>query len=490
MTVSHSIRNWNPKPLQILAVLLVMQLIAALFTDGFALSFDEAMWHYIGRNWFRNGLVPYSGGVDNKSPLIFAIFGLSDKLFGVNYWFPRVLGAICQSVGVYYVYKLTKHIYGEHCGLLAMALYGLSLLWHSTGGKYVSYTETYEVLFTILAIHKYLVAKNNRQIFICGLLAGIAPAFRLTGVFGMLAILIFCLRQNRKYALIFCIGVLSSVAALLICGLIAGIGSHDLLAYGLLDNFSSGSATDHTLVWKWHNFSAKFLRSGMLLFCPLILGYFLVRRRFDFFALWLILEFAGICLIGIFDNVHLKEVLPPLAIMSAFCFKAIINKYKLPATFVYLALVMIFFPNLTEQWGNLRKTVSGFKMKEQRFCAAPYLIPDEGIRKQLGWWIRDNSAADDKVYIAGFGAQVQAYSERISPTIYFNVTQTPLAKARLFADLQSNKPQMILVPMFTDYKQNVSADIRNFIEGLITKDYQPQGCVYNYMVYKIKATAP
>ena len=46
-------RNWEPKPLQILAALLVLQLFVALFTDGFALSFDEAMWHYIGRNWFR-----------------------------------------------------------------------------------------------------------------------------------------------------------------------------------------------------------------------------------------------------------------------------------------------------------------------------------------------------------------------------------------------------------------------------------------------------
>ncbi|HEX3385469.1 MAG TPA: hypothetical protein VHS53_09790, partial [Mucilaginibacter sp.] len=110
MTNSPAIKNWEPKPLQILAALLVLQLFVALFTDGFALSFDEAMWHYIGRNWFRNGLVPYNGGIDNKSPFIFAIFGLSDKLFGVNYWFPRVLGSICESVSIYYVYRIAKHI--------------------------------------------------------------------------------------------------------------------------------------------------------------------------------------------------------------------------------------------------------------------------------------------------------------------------------------------------------------------------------------------
>src|SRR5579872_4886095 len=133
MTISETTRDWKPKPLQILALLIVLQLFVTLFTDGFALTFDEAMWHYIGRNWFRNGLIPYSGGVDNKSPLIFAIFGLSDKLFGVNYWFPRVLGTVCQSIGIFYVYKIAKHLSGQRAGLLAMSFYGLSLLWHATG---------------------------------------------------------------------------------------------------------------------------------------------------------------------------------------------------------------------------------------------------------------------------------------------------------------------------------------------------------------------
>src|ERR1700709_2422484 len=97
---------WRSRPLQIILLLAILQLLVTLLTDGFALSFDEAMWQYIGRNWFRNGLVPYNGGVDNKSPAIFAIFGLSDKLFGVNYWFGRVLGTLVQSIGIYYLYKL------------------------------------------------------------------------------------------------------------------------------------------------------------------------------------------------------------------------------------------------------------------------------------------------------------------------------------------------------------------------------------------------
>ena len=81
------------RPVPLIVFFTILQLLVALLSNH--LNFDEAMWQYIGRNWFRNGMVPYGGGVDNKSPLIFAVFGLSDKLFGVNCWFPRILGTVC-----------------------------------------------------------------------------------------------------------------------------------------------------------------------------------------------------------------------------------------------------------------------------------------------------------------------------------------------------------------------------------------------------------
>src|SRR5450432_4206093 len=75
------------KPLHLIFWIIVLQLIIAFFTDGLIFTHEEAMWHYIGRNWLRFGLTPYAGGVDNKSPLIYFIFGISDRLFGVNDWF-------------------------------------------------------------------------------------------------------------------------------------------------------------------------------------------------------------------------------------------------------------------------------------------------------------------------------------------------------------------------------------------------------------------
>jgi hypothetical protein len=116
----------------------------------------------------------------------------------------------------------------------------------------------------------------------------------------------------------------------------------------------------------------------------------------------------------------------------------------------------------------------------------PYIKPEEGDRKKLGLWIKSNTAMQEKVYIAGFGAQEQVYSERLSPSIYFNVTQTPIAKKKLFEDLRMNKPGMILIPLYSEYEQFVGKDIRLFISGLLAKDYYLDQCLYNYSIYKIR----
>jgi 4-amino-4-deoxy-L-arabinose transferase-like glycosyltransferase len=155
------------------------------------------MWHYIGRNWFRNGLVPYSGGVDNKSPLFFAIFGLSDKLFGVNYWFPRLLGTACQTVGIYYIYKIANQQAGRQAGMLAISFYGLSVCWHSFDGRYVSYDETYEVMFIILSFYFLLSAENKKGLFISGFLAAMGLGFRLSATFAIVALFIASLNRKR-----------------------------------------------------------------------------------------------------------------------------------------------------------------------------------------------------------------------------------------------------------------------------------------------------
>jgi len=486
MNTLERINRWEPTPLQIIILLALLQLLVTLLSNGFVLSFDEAMWHYIGRNWFRHGLAPYAGGVDNKSPVIFAIFGLSDTLFGVNYWFPRLLGTIWQSVGIYYVYKIAKQVAGHRAGMLAVSFYGLALLWHATGGEYVSYTETYEVTFIIISFYKFITAQNKRDYIISGFVAAIGFGFRVSAIFGIITLFTALFRKSRSSVLPFCLGILSGTALLLIIALLAGINLHQLFTYTLADNFGAGSATDHTLMWKLENLTNKFFYSGLLLFYPLVLVYVFIKKNADLFVLWLIWAFIGINVVGIYDRVHLKELLPAFSLMSAFAVAYLIDRFAISTAKVFVVIWVIFFPKSWEPLVNLKKVLWKETDATSQNCKPPYIIPNEGDRKKLGWWIKANAAEGEKVFVAGYGAQVQVYSERLSPSIYFNVTQTKIAKEQLYKDLQINKPGMILVPLFADYEQSVGQDLRLFINHLVARNYYLDRCLYSYNIYKIR----
>ena len=474
------IRLW-----QIIFLLAIIQFIVAFFTDPMVFTFDESMWQYIGRNWIRNGLVPYQGGVDNKSPLIFLIYGIPDKLFGISYWFPRLFGITVQSLGILYLYKISVKTINRRAGIYSICIYGLALCWHSTGGKYVSYTETYAVTAIIMSVYFSMICQENKSAFIGGLWAGLGFGFRITAIFGMLPLFIFVLKRNRKSGILFLLGALTSVLLLILFARSAGIQLHNLVFYGILDNFGAGSTTDHPLAWKIQQFAAGFFYSEIILFYPAVLGYFMLVKKMDFWKGWLICELAGILFIGTFDRSHFKNLLPVISFISAYMVNYLTENYPLPPKKIMLGIWLMFFPKTFEPLFAMKKLFNS-KNSIQTSEMTPASLDDEYSKKLVGLWIRDHTLPTDKVYVAGYGAQIQLYSERISPSIYFNVTQTLPAKKRLFQDLVANQPDLLVIPVFEKYFNTVDADVRLFIQQRVNKNYILDTGIYNYNIFKFK----
>jgi Dolichyl-phosphate-mannose-protein mannosyltransferase len=472
------------KPLQLIFLIAIVQFIIAFFTVPMILSFDESMWQYIGRNWIRNGLVPYAGGVDNKSPLIFLIFGISDRLFGVNFWFPRLLGIAVQSTGIYFLFKIAEKTINRRAGLLAISFYGLSLAWRAAGGKYVSYTETYAITCILIAIYIGIVFHNYKFSYFSGMLAGLGFGFRFSAAFGILPLLVVTLKRNRKAGFIFLLGVVSGIGILITLGAISGIKISDYLYYGFTDNFGSGSPTAHSFAWKAQVFSEGFFYSELILFYPAVLAYFFIVRKMDFLKGWLFSEFLGIVILGIYARNHFKDMLPVMSLMSAFVINRLIENYQVPPRQILIGIWILFFPKSFEPLFAIEKIfVSGNHSMPNNKGSA---YEDENMKKDLGLWIRNNTVSADKVFVAGFGAQIQAYSERQSPSIYFNATQTSFAKKRLFADLSSNKPAMLVIPLSERYAGSVDEDIRSYVHELATVNYRLDTCLYNYNIYRFR----
>src|SRR5664279_906074 len=482
--VTTNWKNISVKPITLICIISMIQLVVAFFTDPIAITFDESMWQYIGRNWIRNGMVPYQGGVDNKSPLIFLIFGISERIFGINYWFPRLLGVAVQSLGIYYLYKIAEKTINQQAGIVAISFYGLSLIWHSSGGKYVSYTETYALTSIILAVYFSIVGDSNKNAFIGGLFAGLGLGFRLTAIFGILPLLLFTFKRNSKSGLVFLAGALSGTGILLVFAGIAGIQMTDLVFFGVVDNFGSGSATAHPLTWKVQRFADGFFYSEIILFYPAVIGYFILVRKLDFLKAWLGCEFLGICLLGMFDRSHFKNLLPAFSLMSAFVVNYLIAHHQLPPKILLLGIWIVFFPKTFEPLYTIKKLLnSGNSQINPDANRADEEHVD--LKKTIGLWIRSHTAPGEKVYVAGYGAEIQLYSERVSPSIYFNVTQTSYAIKKLFQDLVSDKPAMVVLPLSQKYTQAVNADLRGFIDSLTVRYYKLDTCMYNYKIFRL-----
>jgi hypothetical protein len=471
--------------MHLLFALAVLQLAITFLTYQRTLSFDEAMWQYIGRNWFRNGLQPYAGGVDNKSPLIFALFGFSEKLFGVNYWFPRIIGICFQTAGIFFLSKTAAYYAGKKAGLHAALIYGLSLLWHATGGKYVSYTETFSVALSIAAFYLAITAQKNKDIFLSGIVCGIAIVFRFTACLSALAIFIHLISKKRNFFSFFS-GTLLSVFLLVFVFFLSGIKLANLFTNMFLDNFTSGSISDHSLQWRISSLTAHFLRSQLILFVPVLLFSFLTKRINGSILVWLVCEFIGISIIGLYSNQHFKNLLPQLSLLSAFLISFLMNRYSISFALSIILTFLLFVPKTTEPIIVLADMFSTHNEIKNNFQGNPNAQPDENGKKQLGLWIRSTTKRNDKVFIAGYSAISQAYSERISPTIYFNVTQTAAAKKIFFEELNHDKPFMIAVPAFPEYSANVSSDIRNTIEQLVAKEYSFTKNLYGHNIYRRK----
>lgn len=488
-------RTWSAKLLNIspwtwLAVFASLQICIALFTYSMSLSFDESIWYYIGRNWFRHGLAPYSGGVDNKSPLIFAIFGFSDFLFGVNEWFPRIIGTVGQSIGLYFIYRLGKILANDRTALFALTIYGLSLLWPSAGGKFVSYTETYSVAAVIAAYYFYYENSGSKNSVLSGFLGGLAIGFRVSAALTVLGLCISAIIYRPKSLVSIGGGLLISLILLLSAAWLSKINIGEYFEYGFRDNFGTGSATDHDWQWKLRNFSNHFFFSGFVVFLPAIIGWFFVPVRNNPIFIWFCTAFVTIHLIGIYSTQHFKELLPSLALIAALVIDYFTRAWNIFPGITLILIWIVFFPKTIEPMISLRNYLRHKPRAPDLFCSNKRLIPDEAAKKRLGLWIRSSTNPDQEVLIAGYGAEIQAYSERVSPTIYFNTTETERAIRRLKWDLARRpKPSMVIIPAYNEYERQVVPELRLAMYEFVSRNYDLDSCAFGYYIYKMKSSS-
>ena len=284
---------------------------------------------------------------------------------------------------------------------------------------------------------------------------------------------------------LFAAGILSSLIILAVAFYLARMDLGEVWRFTFTDNFKKGNFSDPGFEWKLEHFTNSFFHTELILFYPLLLAYFLIKRRIDLVVVWLLGGCACICKIGLYEAAHFKDILPPLSLAGALSIDPILGRYDLSFKKALAIVWVCWFPKSTEPLLFVRGLIHPLVATPESYCNPPYSPLDNYSRKRLGLWIRENTGAHDKVYVANHGASILVYSERVCPSIYFNTNETEDAKRTFYKEMDSDNPELVAIPLNADYSRDVSAEQRRYLANLVADRYRTDTCLYGYTIYRL-----
>lgn len=518
---SHSlsrgrIYEFITNPFFLISVIFAVNVFA---TIDIPMTTDEGIWNYIGHSWVNHGISPYVGSVENKTPGIFYLHAIPNLLFGVNFWFSRVLAILSVAATSMVLYFIGKNLYSKLAGALAMFLFGVTMSWPLMGGFSPAHTETFMILFTVIAFFFIIRAREPEKrilnIFISGLSIGAAIAFKqvaILGLAGIAAYYLFSRKIHYKSAVYFFVilggGVTFATFLSIIPLLLAGVSFYDYIDGAWLILLERGSSP-LSLYERFLHFSKVWL-SEMIIFYPFVALFILNRKK----MLEAGIPFAGIVSLAFFDFLavnasgfyfyhQLRQLIPSMALISGIVISSMLSAKNF--TFKWSGLYD-YFPHINKFSEAKLKTLAiivimvfwflPFKILAMRY-PEPATISLLKQNNKFGLFLKDNTRADDRVYIWGWhGTQIQAYSERASPSRYFNsiFIRKPGAEKELIGDLKARPPRFVLLPAkkylesLGDSGFTLNIDEKNVpkeLENIISRSYKYNFTAGIYDFYEI-----
>jgi 4-amino-4-deoxy-L-arabinose transferase-like glycosyltransferase len=253
----NTILKTASNPIFITLLLLTINFIISAFGS---MNNDEGMWNYIGRIWSHNGIPPYSGSVENKTPGIFELFAISNLLFGISTFFVRGLGIIAVLVSAFIVYKISEKLHSKLAGVFSMYLFGLTSTWGMASGIFISHTEVFMVMFSTLSFYFVLKDRDSEHwkyhLLIAGIFMGFAIAFKQIAITTTIALFLYYLytssiqsgQKKLPGIILICSGILISTLLSIIPLLMSGVTFREYLNGAwliLLNSNSSSSLSAH-----------------------------------------------------------------------------------------------------------------------------------------------------------------------------------------------------------------------------------------------------
>lgn len=471
-----------------LFLFLVNFVIAALVP----MNQDEGIWSYIGRVWIQNGIPPYTGTVENKTPGIFELFAFSNALFGMNLFFVRGIGILSVLISSITVYLIGTKIHSQLTGVFSMYLFGLTSTWGLLNGVFVSHTEVFMVMFSTISFYLVIKGKNDfshkYRILLAGISMGLAIAFKQIAITTTLALILFYIytdtdknNPTRIRALIlFVTGIFISTFLSILPLLLSNVPIKEYVNGAwliLLNQGSHNSLTKHL-----SSFLDILVFSRLAFFYPFILlliwkRELLKNKYFTGLLIWFLFDFIGVNSSGIYSGHQIRQLMPSLSIISGVLLVTSITGLfqQISSQKKYLSIILITLILIMLPYGSL---VSGTK----RFFTANQSDPD----KEIGIWLRANSKNNDYIYIIeNTSIPALTYSERVSSSKYFTpVFITSETEREIVLNDLISKPPVLIVKYNSESKNIIYLGPK--IENFIINNYTFMERKYEYDILKRK----
>ena len=343
-------------------ILFIEFLILVLISSKYIFENDEGIWSYIGRVWHRNGILPYVGTVENKTPIIYYLHYLSDFLFGINFIFVRFLGILSALITSYFLYKISTYIRNKNVGLIASWLYCLLISWQVLDGFTMGSTEIFMNLFSTIGIYYFILfIKDKSSLNIAKTAFAFCIAIQtkqialvsLIGVIIFFIYLNFVLKSNfikNSFWLIF--GLLIGFIFSFIPLFISNISLTDYFKGSWLILLNPGSSLN-TFQGRIIQFINVFIFSKFFIVYLIFIFLLFNRKKYfknlniQFLIVLFIFDFFAINSSGTYSGHQLKQIVPVLSILLSIILYDIyllefsnywgFNKY-------IFFIILIFFP--------------------------------------------------------------------------------------------------------------------------------------------------
>jgi len=417
---------------------------------------DEGRFSYMGRIWVENDLPPYSESVENKTPGIFILNAISFALFGTNIFFMRLLGICSLVLSAYLLYKIAILLHSKEAGIFSLVIFGLSMSWKMMDGAFTSYTESFMILFTVIAF--YILTKTKTKgdsyiilLLLSGISLGFAIAFKQIAITSGVALVFYLILIKKEFkalhkknisvsiSLLF-IGLLLGTIISILPILFSGVSISEYTKGSWLILADSGSTPD--LSARILSARTLWLNSRIVFFYPFLILIVLVPqllRKKSFIALliWLAYDFIGVNASGYYFGHQIKQLMPALSITIGIIISEIIQKLsiddylKTKYKIKLISLLILFLLPYNLLFENFQKIKS---------------IDYIDQNKELGLFIKESTQNSDFVYMMTNANALLSYTDRVSPTKFFNplFVNNNEEHQEVLANIYIKKPKIIV----------------------------------------------